>query len=90
MASLREVSVLQQFEELGVEVQPLRNGVLLANMIVSEPTFIQKIKDRRLQDPELTKIVEHIAERPNFRIANGVLYFRDQLCVPNVVTWRMR
>ena len=51
IASLRGVSVLQQFEELGVEVQPLRRGVMLANMIVSEPTFIRKIKDSQLQDP---------------------------------------
>ena len=45
MASLRGVSVFQQFEELGVEVQSLRKGVMLTNMTVSEPTFIQKIKD---------------------------------------------
>ena len=45
MASLRGASVLQQFEELGVEVQTLELGVMLANMTVSEPTFIQKIKD---------------------------------------------
>ena len=34
MASLRGVSVLYQFEELGVEVHPLRQGVMLASMIV--------------------------------------------------------
>ena len=48
MASLRGVSVLHQFEELGVEVQPLRKGVMLASMIAFEPTFIQKIKDSQL------------------------------------------
>ena len=48
MANLRGVSVLHQFEELGVEVQPLRKGVMLADMTVSEPTFIQKIKDSQL------------------------------------------
>ena len=45
MASLRGVSVLHQFEELGVEVQLISKGVMLASMIASEPTFIQKIKD---------------------------------------------
>ena len=56
MASLRGVSVFQQLEELGVEVQqPLRKGVMLANMIVYEPTFIQKTKDSQLQDPRLGK-----------------------------------
>ncbi|XXG62704.1 hypothetical protein AAC387_Pa05g1019 [Persea americana] len=84
MASLRGVSVLYQFEELGVEVHPLRQGVMLASMIVSEPTFIQKIKDSQLQDPDLAKIVEHISERPDLRVVDGVLYFRDRLCVPNL------
>ena len=57
--------------------QPLRKGVLLANMTVSEPTFIQKIKDSRLQDPNLAKIVEHIVEHLDSRMVNGILYFRD-------------
>ncbi|KAJ8630104.1 hypothetical protein MRB53_023427 [Persea americana] len=84
MASLRGVSVLHQFEELGVKVQPLRKGVMLASMIVSKPTFIQKMKDSQLQDPDLAKIVEHISEHLDFRIVDGVLYFRDHLCVPNI------
>ena len=45
MASLRGLGIIQQFEDLGVEFQPLRQGVMLANMTVSEPTFIQKIKE---------------------------------------------
>ena len=57
---------------------------MLANMLVSEPSFIQKIKDNQLQDPELARISEHIAERPDFRIVDGVLYYRDRLCVPNI------
>ena len=61
MASLRGMGILQQFEDLGVEFQPLRQGVMLANMSVSEPTFIQKIKETQLQDPDLAKIVEHIS-----------------------------
>ena len=75
MASLRGVSVLHQFEELGVEVQQLRKGVMLVNMAVSEPTFIQKIKDSQLQDPHLAKIVDHISERPDFRIVEEYCIF---------------
>ena len=45
MANFRGVSVLHQFEKLGVEVQPLRKGVMLACMTVSKPTF----KNRRLK-----------------------------------------
>lgn len=57
---------------------------MLANMTVSEPIFIQKIKETQLQDPDLVRIEEHISERPDFRIVEGVLYFRDQLCVPKI------
>ena len=32
----------------------------------------------------MTKISEHIAERPDFRIVDGVLFYRDRLCVPNI------
>ena len=57
---------------------------MLANMSVSEPSFVRKIKDDQLQDPELAKISEHIAERPDFRIADEILYYRDCLCMPNI------
>ena len=45
MAILRGIGTLQQFEDLGVEFQSLRQGVMLENMLMSEPTFIQKIKE---------------------------------------------
>ena len=57
---------------------------MLANMSMSEPSFIQKIKDNQLQDPEFARILEHIAEHPDFCIVNGVLYYRDRLCIPNI------
>ena len=57
---------------------------MLANMTVSEPTFIQKIKDSQLQDPYFAKIVKHISECPDFKVVDGVLYFHDRLCVPNL------
>ena len=37
-----------------------------------------------MQDPELARISEHIAERLDFRIVDGVLYYRDRLCMPNI------
>ena len=83
-ASLRGLDIIQQFEDLGVEFQLLRQGVMLANMTVPEPIFIQKIKETQLQDPDLARIVEHISERPDFVIVEGVLYFRDRLCVPKI------
>ena len=57
---------------------------MLANMSVYEPSFIKKIKHNQLQDPKFTRISEHIAERLDFHIVDGVLYSRDRLCVPNI------
>ena len=57
---------------------------MLANMSMSEPSFIQKIKDNQLKNPQLARISEHITERPDFRIVDGVLYYRDRLCMPNI------
>ena len=37
-----------------------------------------------MQDPDLAKIAEHISKCPDFRIVDGVLYFRDRLCAPNI------
>ena len=79
LASIQGTCIFQQFEELGGDLQPLREGVMLANMLVFEPSFIRKIKDNQLQDLELARISEHIAERPDFRIVEGVLYYRDRL-----------
>ena len=84
LASLRVTYIFQQFEELGVDLQPLRKGVMLANMSGSEPSFIRNIEDDQLQDPESARISEHLAECPNFRIVDGVLYYRDRLCAPNI------
>ena len=57
---------------------------MLANMTKSEPTFIQKIKDSELQDPDLVNILEHISKCPDFRIVDRVLYFLNRLCVPSI------
>ena len=62
----------------------LKMGVVLANISVSEPVFIQKIKESQMQDPELARVVEHLADRPDFRMVDGILYYRDHLCVPNI------
>ena len=77
LASLEGIYNFQQFEDLGVEFQLLRQGVMLENMSVSEPTFTQKIKESQLQDLDLARIVEHITNGPDFRVVDGVLYFCD-------------
>ena len=62
LASMQGFHNFQQFEELGVEFQPLGEGSMIANMSRSEPIFIQRIKDSQMLDPDLVKIMEHIAD----------------------------
>ena len=40
--------------------------------------------DSQLQDPDLARIVKYIAENLYFKLVNGILFFCDRLCVPNV------
>ena len=53
VVSLQGNSMFQQFEDLGVDFQPLRTEVMLASLSVLEPIFIRKIKESQLQDPDL-------------------------------------
>lgn len=71
-------------EDLDVEFQPLRKSVVLASMLVFEPTIIQGIKDNQMRDLELAWIVEHVAQRLYLRIVDKVLYFRDRLCMLDI------
>ena len=45
---------------------------------------MQKIKNSQSQDPKLARISEHITECLDFCIVDGVLYYRDRLCMPNI------
>lgn len=56
----------------------------LAAMSVFEPILIQHIKDEQFTDPKLARIQDHIADRPDFHLVDGVLYFKDKLCVPAI------
>ena len=73
--SLCGACIFQQFEDLGVDLQPLRKGVMLVNMLVPEPIFIQEIKKSQLQDPNLVRVVKNIAEHPDFKLVDLVVYF---------------
>ncbi|XXG47825.1 hypothetical protein AAC387_Pa02g2400 [Persea americana] len=51
-------------------------------MSVFEPLLIQQKKDRQFDNPELIRIRDNIAARPDFVLVEGVLHFRDRLCIP--------
>ena len=54
---------------------------ILAAMSVFEPLLIQQIKYIQFQGPDLGRVPNSIADRLDFRIVDGVLFFQDILCV---------
>ena len=56
--------------------------MILAAMSVFEPILMNRIKDEQFEDLNLAKIRDHVADKPDFQLVDGVLYFRNQLCVP--------
>ncbi|XXG85952.1 hypothetical protein AAC387_Pa11g0946 [Persea americana] len=74
--------MIEEFRDWDVSIEVMDDHVMFAAMSVFEPLLIQQIKDRQFDDPELVKIRDNIAARPDFVLVTGVLYFRDRLCVP--------
>ena len=43
-----------------------------------------RIKSNQGEDPGLVRLINNIADRPEFRLMDGVLYCQDRLCVPDI------
>ena len=77
-----EWNLIEEFRDLDVSIKMVDNRVMVAAMSMFEPILIQQIKDRQFEDPELVRIRDNITVRPDFVLVEGVLYFRDRLCIP--------
>ena len=77
-----EWNMIEEFRDLDVSIELVDNRVTIVAMSVFEPMLITQIKGRQFEDPELVRIKDSIATKPDFVIEEGVLYFRDRLCVP--------
>ena len=53
-------------------------------MGVWELEIVNKIKEAQKDDPELLRIIQHVGDKPEFRLIDEVLYCKDRLCVPDV------
>ena len=76
--------LLRELERLQVQViLPTEPAHLAALQATS--TLVEKIKATQESDPELTKIVQRVKEGtvPNFSSSDGVLRFKNRLCVPD-------
>ena len=74
---IAEWRLLEEIKDLDVNLWPIGEKVLL-------PELIQRIKDHQRDDKALVEIFDKMDNKPDFSIVNGVLYFRDRFCVPNI------
>ena len=66
MASLvGEWSLIEGFRDWDVSIEVVDDRVMVAAVSLFEPILIQQIKNRRFEDPELARIKDNIATRPD-------------------------
>lgn len=66
------------------EIEFVSDRVMMVAMSMFELQVIQQIKDSQFKDLEWDRVRNRIADKPDFRLEDVILYFRDRLCVPNV------
>ena len=75
--------LLMKLEKLQIEVLP---PGATASLVVLQITssIVNRIKEGKREDPELLRLSKKVAERSiqDFTLMDGVLKFRDRLCVP--------
>lgn len=79
-----EWSWVEIFRNLDVECQPHSARVMVDSMSSWESDILGKINDSQRNDPELVKVIKRIADRPEFKLTEGVLYCQGRLCVSDV------
>jgi len=75
----------RELDALGIEVIPLTDPSQLVALQVTSPV-VDRIIERQTEDPKLMKLSKKVKEGKGqeFSLTNGVLCFRDHLCVPNI------
>jgi hypothetical protein len=76
---------LKELGKLGIEIKIHEPGVSLMTLQV-KPTLLEEILEKQKGDKDLQDLREEIegGKQPEFRIdQEGMLRFRDRLCVPN-------
>ena len=77
--------ILKDLDEMGIEVRMYQHNATLAYMEI-QPTLISKIKEAQQGDAQTEAILKTIRKGKvtEFKIKeDGVLWYRDRLCVPN-------
>jgi len=76
--------LLRELEKLQIELNHPTEPICLAALQVT-PTLVERINTSQRNDPELAKIMQKAEEGaiPDFSISDGILRFRNCLCVAN-------
>ena len=58
----------------------------LCEAIVVEPTILEEIKLKQMEDPKLKMIHNNLAMKPNlkFKMIDGAFKFWNRICVSNI------
>ena len=77
--------IINDLERMKIEIVMGDSQVFMASLTI-QPTLIEKIKSSQVDDAQIVKIIREVQEgkRIEFNMSNdGVLRFRNRLCVPN-------
>ena len=77
--------IINDLERMRIEIIMDDSQVFMASLTI-QPTLIKKIKSSQVDDAQIVKIIGEVQEgkRLEFNMSNdGVLRFRNRLCVPN-------
>ncbi|GFZ12689.1 hypothetical protein Acr_23g0010740 [Actinidia rufa] len=74
-----------ELERAEIEVIAPNTNMMLTTMI-AQPTLMEIVKQRQLEDPYLWKVYEEmlVNPKPDFTLQDRALRFQGRLCVPNI------
>ncbi|GMP22048.1 hypothetical protein CsSME_00000233 [Camellia sinensis var. sinensis] len=83
--------ILQDFEKSEIEVVVCEQGGLIA-AITAEPAIVDEIKQKQKEDEFLRKVIDEfeVSPKAEFSIENGMLKFRNRICVPVIPELKKR
>lgn len=79
-------------KDLAIELDKMEVDLVLQGQeatiaaVMAQPTLLEEIKLRQMEDETLKKICDELETKPKsgFSLMNSVLKFQNRICVPNV------
>ncbi|PKA63075.1 hypothetical protein AXF42_Ash007871 [Apostasia shenzhenica] len=80
-----EQQLVFEIEKLQLQSSIDHSLIRLSQLLIT-PNWLQQVKENQIQDPELTKLMQKLQQgwTSDFKLDNGVLKFKNRMCIPNV------